>query len=569
MINRLHIKKMMDAPTNSFRHTLRCAAMRLAELLPLSPTCHPEGAPATEAEGPRLVGGSPRFGIPPSAKKKTAGAVTTRDEILRSAQDDNKRKENGTPNTYGAQKSGDRSRAWPIILCLVLLFLTVPLHAQDTDWVDEIVRPGDEAELEILDEYLREAAASNPELRTQFNAYLSRLEDAPQVGTLPDPEIMFGYFTNPMGEASLLGRSQVQVRQMFPWFGTLGARRDEQSRLAEAAFERFEEARLELFRDVEETYFRYVALERAVAMTEQNLALLEDLIPLVETRYETARTGQADVLRIEMEEDELATRLENLQDDLRPLQARFNELLDRDRRAPIETPERLPDAPPMLAGEALLEATTEGSNTAAPEDEIIDMILERNPAFRALEAEDEAYRARARVARLEGLPSFGLGVEVMGRDYGAMSMFDEMTESVSIMGSVRIPLFRGRYRAQQEQAAIGRETVALQERQLQRRLEAEVEDHLRRYREASRRIRLYRERLVPQARQTLDLLEADYMGDRAGFDEIIQMQRQLLDYAIALFEAQADQHIARAELEALYAARLDIRPDYEQTAPGR
>jgi hypothetical protein len=45
-----------------------------------------------------------------------------------------------------------------------------------------------------IDEYLVIAAKSNPLLKAKFNQYLAAMEKVPQVGTLPDPQLTFGYF---------------------------------------------------------------------------------------------------------------------------------------------------------------------------------------------------------------------------------------------------------------------------------------------------------------------------------------------------------------------------------------
>ncbi|NQV01140.1 MAG: TolC family protein, partial [Bacteroidia bacterium] len=51
---------------------------------------------------------------------------------------------------------------------------------------------------DILESYLQEAAKHNPELKSRFNEYMAALEKVPQVGTLPDPTIAFGYFIMPV-----------------------------------------------------------------------------------------------------------------------------------------------------------------------------------------------------------------------------------------------------------------------------------------------------------------------------------------------------------------------------------
>ena len=49
-----------------------------------------------------------------------------------------------------------------------------------------------------LDSYLTEAAQNNPGIKAKFNEYLASLEKVPQIGALPDPQVTFGYFIQPV-----------------------------------------------------------------------------------------------------------------------------------------------------------------------------------------------------------------------------------------------------------------------------------------------------------------------------------------------------------------------------------
>ncbi len=77
---------------------------------------------------------------------------------------------------------------------------------------------------ENLNGYLQEAAENNPGLVMKFNEYLAALELAPQVKALPDPQLAFGYFIQPVETRVGPQQFKFSVSQMFPWFGTLKAK---------------------------------------------------------------------------------------------------------------------------------------------------------------------------------------------------------------------------------------------------------------------------------------------------------------------------------------------------------
>src|SRR5665648_328374 len=75
-----------------------------------------------------------------------------------------------------------------------------------------------------LGRYLQTAAENNPGLKARFNEYLAALEIAPQVKALPDPQLAFGYFIQPVETRVGPQQFKISATQMFPWFGSLKAR---------------------------------------------------------------------------------------------------------------------------------------------------------------------------------------------------------------------------------------------------------------------------------------------------------------------------------------------------------
>ncbi|MCO6492673.1 MAG: hypothetical protein J5I98_29920, partial [Phaeodactylibacter sp.] len=77
-----------------------------------------------------------------------------------------------------------------------------------------------------LDGLLLAADSANLELKALYQDYLAALEKAPQVSQLPEPEAGLGVF--PLPVETRLGPQWVRLSatQMFPWKGTLEARKN-------------------------------------------------------------------------------------------------------------------------------------------------------------------------------------------------------------------------------------------------------------------------------------------------------------------------------------------------------
>ena len=80
--------------------------------------------------------------------------------------------------------------------------------------------------------YLELAARNNPQINADFSLYKASLEKVPQAGAYPDPELEIGFFLKPMEILSGKQIADFTLMQMFPWFGTRKAARNEATEMA-------------------------------------------------------------------------------------------------------------------------------------------------------------------------------------------------------------------------------------------------------------------------------------------------------------------------------------------------
>ncbi len=68
------------------------------------------------------------------------------------------------------------------------------------------------------------------------------------------------------------------------------------------------------------------------------------------------------------------------------------------------------------------------------------------------------------------------------------------------------------------------------------------------FREATRNLGLLNDRLLPKARQSLEVARSGYASGKADFINLIDAQRTLLDFRLAEVEARIQRELALAEL---------------------
>ena len=104
---------------------------------------------------------------------------------------------------------------------------------------------------------------------------------------MPDPQASFGYFIKPM---QLLGGNQVadiQLMQMFPWFGTLKAGKDEASLMAKARYEEFNSSKAELFYKVKSSWYQLMKYDREIELVNENLVMLESIEKVAIVKFQS------------------------------------------------------------------------------------------------------------------------------------------------------------------------------------------------------------------------------------------------------------------------------------------
>jgi len=452
---------------------------------------------------------------------------------------------------------------------ILFLLLAGTLNAQDS-----------------LSVYLELAGKNNPGLQVKYLEYSAALEKVPQAEALPDPQATFGIFIQPM---QLLGGNQIGsigLMQMFPWFGTLKAAKDEASMMAKAKFESFNATKADLFYQVKTSWFQLMKYDHEITWMNKNIELLESLEKLALVKFQSpvtatsapamnetssksttsgtmatmnsqpngqnpkssassgssamsntmsnTPTGLQNVLRVKMEILEQKNRLALLQDQRKTEEVRFNSLLNRD----INTPVQLPDS--LMKQSLPLEKLA-----------IVDSIMHHNPMLAMLENETNSYASMEQKTKKMGLPMIGVGLNYM--------LIQERTGNTSMMNgkdmvmpmlSVSLPIYRKKYNAMQNEARLMQESGNQQITNLQNELLVQYQQMIQNLDDAERRIGLYQEQ-QELAQKTADLLITGFSTTGTDYEEVLRMELKVLDYGFKHIEAMVDYNTSVAGIEQL------------------
>jgi outer membrane protein TolC len=314
--------------------------------------------------------------------------------------------------------------------------------------------------------------------------------------------------------------------------------------MSEAEREAFEAARLDVVRRVRDVWYELVWLRSAVLVTEGHRELIGVWEEVALSRYAAGEGGQADVIRAQVELGKIDNELQALSDLRRPIVARLNAALGRPAATPFP---KVGDELPVLPAfdEAALVAALPGSS----------------PVLRALARRVAAAEHGADLADKQAYPDFVLGLDYTFIGDAAMpGVSGSGDDALAVTLGLELPIYRDRIRAGIAQARAEHSAARGEAADAEHRPGAELELALYELRDAHRRVGLYRDTLVPKGEESLDAIAGAYRAGDAGFLDIIDAERVLLEFQLA--EARAGTDLARslARLEALTGTRLHEDP---------
>ena len=402
-----------------------------------------------------------------------------------------------------------------ITILIILTFSTLSALSQDK-----------------LAEYLNTAAENNAGLKVMFNQYMSALQKAPQVGTLPDPQLAFGYFVMPVETRVGPQQFKMSAQQFFPWFGKLKANRNSANELAKAKYELFEDAKLKLSYDVKSAYYKLYFTSKAIKITKENLLLLESFKKLALIKVEAGLASAVNELRIEMETADLENQLALMRDKYFAESVAFNKLLHVGSETDVQIPVKLNDLSLEYSRQAIL-----------------DSIHSKNHQLSSIDFELSAMQQKEITARKNGMPNFTIGI-----DYTIVGKSDNPALDASINGKdallipkigITIPIFRKKYNAMIKEAVILQDIAKDKKIDKSNMLETIFENVYKDYRNAERRVALYKKQ-TELANRAMRMLQTHYTASHINFEEILRMENRLLKYKLELEKARTDKNTAKA-----------------------
>ena len=167
-----------------------------------------------------------------------------------------------------------------------------------------------------------------------------------------------------------------------------------------------------------------------------------------------------------------------------------------------------------------------------------------------------AFRAKAEMDRKMSYPMIGIGAQymVVGKTDNMMLAMEGMNgkDMIMPMVSVSLPLFRKKYNAQQKESELWRKSSEENFKNTFNILKSEYYSFKSQLDDAERVVKLY-DKQTTLAQTTYNLIVKEFITGKSDLTNVIQVQRQLLDYQLRKAEALANYNTMVVSIKKLLA----------------
>jgi outer membrane protein, heavy metal efflux system len=403
--------------------------------------------------------------------------------------------------------------------------------------------PSSQGEARIdLPGLIRELEGTNPEIKAARQRWQAATAVVPQVQTLPDPRLQFGYQRMPMMDP--LQGAMYGFGQEIPFPGKLSLKGDIAQRDAERLEQEYNATRLRLIAVLKETYFNLHFVHKSIEIVEKNKTLLMQFEKTAKSRYSVGQAAQQDVFRAQVEISRVLDRLAVLDQQKESLHAAINRLVKRPPSGPLGTPEEI-----------------QTTILTIPLQELSLRADEFSPALLATAKSIDRSERSVSLAERQYYPDF---------DVTALGLRNDRSNDngYQVMVGIKIPLF---YETKQKQGV--REARASLEgaredfAATRQDLLFQVKDGFVQAQRAERLITLLRDAIIPQATLGLQAAQAGYGVGKVDFLTLLNSLLTLQESQLELHSEMVSHERAVARLEAVTGGPLSPMQEGRRPAP--
>lgn len=383
-----------------------------------------------------------------------------------------------------------------------------------------------------LNDLIEEANTNNLELQILEKQYQAKLQLAPQIAPLPDPELGVGVFPLPVETRLGAQVTRLSAAQMFPQKGMVEAKKSLANAQANPILEQINARKLDLAFQVKMAWLLVYELNESRNITERNIRFLKSLEALALVKVEIGKANPADVLRVQLKIQALENQLLILEKGKEKPLAELKQVLNSKKNIPVSITD-------SLAFSVLLYQR----------DSLMLNIQNNHPMMKMYELQQEISRKAIAVNALKDQPTFGLGLDyitVIGRSDAEPQ--GNGRDIFQLKGTIKIPLYKSQYEAKKQEELLKIAALELQKESTTDLFLMVIEKAYTDYELAQLEMNFYAQQKTT-TRAAIGFLKSAYSVDGRNFEELLQLEKELIDYDLMILKAIVKSHRAKILIE--------------------
>ena len=378
----------------------------------------------------------------------------------------------------------------------------------------------------------------------------SMMEKSIAAGELMDPKLQIGVLNLPTDtfdfDQEPMTQFKVSYIQQFPSGDSREIKRDKAVSQSRQFQHQIEERKRRLLTQVRLSYLETLYWEQASETVTQNQQLVSQLSDFVQSQFSVGRTNQFEFITVQQSLSKLDDRLTQIEQNISGERYKLSEWIG-------ENISQLP----LIAGIPILE-----QNSLKHLDlEQINESIAQHPRIQEIHNQIDVNRKDLELISESEKPGWALNVSYAYRD-DAQDGTDR-ADFFSAMVTLDLPLFTENRQQKQHQA----QQYEIQSSQLQRdallrKLRSDVLRLKTNLELLEQRDALYRETLVPQAKQRSEAALQTYQSGSGNFADVMQAYMEALNTELEQKRIQIDSLKSRARLLYFVQASSDAEKQF-------
>ncbi len=383
--------------------------------------------------------------------------------------------------------------------------------------------------------------ARNPSIQAAHSAWQAAVERYPQAAYLEGILRQYNAFTKTL-HLVLQGKPyhQQMVEQEFPFPGSTALRGRIVQTDIEIAKQKYAIAVREVLAEFKKTYHHFIHLDETIAITKESQELFSQMLEVVTRNFEGGNTSYNDVIQTQSTLDTLTNDIRTLLSQQETARVKLNSLLNRTPQEPVVH---------IPLSHAVPEA-------AIHPGRLFKLAQENRQEIQLQKSLVQRAALTIQLARERNRPDPSLGMAYFQRK---ARLLEGSLQQKKSFQSIPKPTVRPQFGETEAYIAEMLQQKAMRQQELEDTIaqtNLAVQKAYEKLDQALRDTNLFRTTLLPEAQQSVDIAETDYLGSRMDFFAYLDAQQNWLEYRLQYSLARHDIGNAFAELERVVGVSL-------------